>query len=197
MPEALRTERLHDLADLLDAEVAALLADVDRHAEPRVTCELDVLADLPVVVAGATGTRSRDVDTDDPARAVAERLLDDHHVLVGGERPVHHQDQARAHLRVLERGEIEAVDRREDDVVEVALAASIALHRVEAQLERRDALGAVRTADRRVHTPLDRERGALDQFGQVVDPVERVEIGHAARVRHRDHAVELPEVACR
>ena len=82
-------------------------------------------------------------------------------------------------------------------MVEVALAAAVALHRVEAQLERRDPLRAVGAADRRVHRALDRERRGLDQLGQVVDPVERVEVGHAARVGDRDHPVELPEVARR
>ena len=82
-------------------------------------------------------------------------------------------------------------------MVEVALAAAVALHRVEPQLERRDPLRAVRAADRRVHAPLDGERRALDQLGEVVDPVERVEVGNAARVGDRDHAVELPVVARR
>ena len=54
--------------------------------------------------------------------------------------------------------QIDAADRREDDVVEVALAAAVALHRVEPQLEGRDALRAVRAADRAVHRALDCER---------------------------------------
>ena len=115
----------------------------------------------------------------------------------GGERPVHHQDQAGAHLRVLERRDVEPPDRGEDDVVEVALAAAVPLHRVEPQLQRRDALRAVRAADRRVHAALDGERRALDQLRQVVDPVERVEVGDAARIGDRDHPVELPVVARR
>ena len=65
-----------------------------------------------------------------------------------GERAVHHQDQPGAHLRVLEPRAVEAADRGEDDVVEVALAAAVPLHRVEAQLERRDPLRAVGAADR-------------------------------------------------
>ncbi len=131
-------QRLDHLADLLDAVLAAFLADVDRHAETCVARELDVLADLRVVVARAAGPRPCDVDADDAARRVPDRLLDDHHVLVGRERSVHHQDQPGAHLRVLERRAVEPADRRQDDVVEVALAAAVALHRVEAQLERRD-----------------------------------------------------------
>ena len=112
----------------------------------------------------------------------------------GVERPVHHQDQAAAHLRVLDRGAVEPADRGEDDVVEVALAAAVALHRVEAELERRDPLGAVGAADRAVHRPLDRERRGLDQLRPVVDPVERVEVLDAARVGDGDERVELPVV---
>jgi hypothetical protein len=82
-------------------------------------------------------------------------------------------------------------------VIEVALSAAVSLHRVEPQLERRDPLRSIRAADRCVHAPLHRERRALDQLGQVVDAVERVEVGHAARIGHGDHAVELPVVARR
>ena len=131
---------------------------------------------------------------DDPARRPANRLLDDDLVLVRRERPVHHQDQARAHLRVLEARDVEPADRGEDDVVEVALAAAVPLHRVEAQLERRDPLRPVRAADRRVHRHLDRGRARLDQLRPVVDRVERVEIGHAARVGHGHEPVEVPVV---
>ena len=51
------------------------------------------------------------------------KLLDDHLVLPRRERAIHHQDQARAHLWVPEARPVEAADRRQDDVVEVALAA--------------------------------------------------------------------------
>jgi D-serine deaminase-like pyridoxal phosphate-dependent protein len=79
-------------------------------------------------------------------------------------------------------------------VVEVVLAAAVALHRIEAQLERRDVLRAVGAADRRVHRTLDRERARLDQLGPVVDLVEGVERVDAARVGDRDEPVELPVV---
>src|SRR5581483_10079245 len=107
VPEAVRAQRIDDLADLLDAHVATLLADVNRDAETAVARELDLLADLRVVVTSSAGARARDVDSDDPARSVPERLLDDHHVLVGSERAVHHQDETRPYLRVLERRTIE------------------------------------------------------------------------------------------
>jgi hypothetical protein len=79
-------------------------------------------------------------------------------------------------------------------VVEVALAAAVPLHRVETQLECRDALGAVRAADRAVHRALDGDRRRLDQLGPVVDRVERVEVLDAARVGDGDERVELPVV---
>src|SRR6476469_5620495 len=113
---------------------------MDRHAEPGTTFLLDHRADLAIVVAAAARARAGDVDADDSARRPADRLLDDDRVLLGRERPVHHQDQARSRLRVLEARAVEAADRGEDDVVEVALAAAVSLHRVEAELERRDAL---------------------------------------------------------
>src|SRR6266496_5944958 len=95
-----------------------------------------------------------DVDPDDPARRIADRLLDDDRILPLVERPVHHQDQAGSHLRILEARPVEAADGGHDDVVEVALAAAVALHRVEAQLECRNPLRAVGAADRRMHGAL-------------------------------------------
>ena len=108
MPDPVGPQHLDDLAELLHAVRPALLADMDRHAQTRGARRLDMARDLGVVPASAARTRPGDIDTDDPARRVPQRLLDDHHVLHGGERPVHHQDQPRPHLRVLERGPVEA-----------------------------------------------------------------------------------------
>ena len=83
---------------------------------------------------------------------------------------------------------------REDDVVEVALAAAVSLHRVEADLERRDPLRAIGAADRGVHGALDGERARLDQLRPAVDLVQRVEVLDSARVGDGDEPVELPEV---
>ena len=104
MPCPIRSgsQRLDHVADLLAADLAALLADVDRHAEPAAARLLDERRDLAVVVAAAVGPRPRDVDADDPARRPVQRLLDDDRVLLLGEGAVHHQDQPRANLRVLE-----------------------------------------------------------------------------------------------
>ena len=191
--DPLRAQVLDHLADLLRARLA-LLADVDRDPEPGRASRLDHRLDLGVVVASAARPRACDVDADDAARRPADRLLDDDLVLARRERSVHHQDQAAAHLRVLDRRAVEPADRGEDDVVEVALAAAVPLHRVEAQLERRDSLAAVGAADRAVDGLLDRDRRRLDQLRPVVDPVERVEVLDAARVGDGDERVELPEV---
>ena len=158
VPDPVGLQRLDNLRDLCQTELAAFLADMNRHTETTVACELDMLANLGVVVATAARARAGDVDADDPARPVPERFLDDDHVLLRAECPVHHQDQTGAHLRVLERRDVEATDRGENDVVEITLAAAVSLHRVEAQLERRDALRTIRAADRRMHAALDGER---------------------------------------
>jgi hypothetical protein len=76
----------------------------------------------------------------------------------------HHQDQTGAHLRVLEARTVEPAHGGHDDVVEVALAAPVPLHRVEAQLERRDPLRAVGAADRRMYGALDGQRARLDRI---------------------------------
>src|SRR5207237_10340982 len=110
---------------------------------------------------------------------------------------VHHQDQARAYLWVLEARTIQPADRGQDDVVEVALATAVSLHRVEPELERRDSLRTVRAADRRVHGALDGDRARLDQLGPVVDLVERVETRDASGMRNGHEPIEPPEVLAR
>ena len=67
---------------------------------------------------------------------------------------------------------VHAADGGRDDVVEVLLAAAVSLHRVEAQLHRRDVVLAVRAADDLVDAALDRERRALDELG----PVEQLQV---------------------
>src|SRR5216683_7646367 len=106
---------------------------MDCHAEPRCARLLHHWHDLAVVIAAAAWARACNVDADDSARRPADRLLDDDRILLGGERPVHHQDQAGSDLRVFEARTVEAADSGENDVVEVALAAAVSLHRVEAE----------------------------------------------------------------
>src|SRR3989442_14788641 len=110
---------------------------MDCHAQAGGARFLDHRHDLAVVVAATTRTRAGDVDTDYSARCPADRLLNDDRVLLGSERPVHHQDQSGAHLRVLEARAVEAADRGEDDVGGVALAPAVSLPRIEAELWRR------------------------------------------------------------
>src|SRR5262249_4662507 len=77
VPDPVGPKRLDDLGDLLDALVAALLADVDRHAEPSRARLLDERGELAVRVAATSRTRAGDVHADDPARCPTDRLLDD------------------------------------------------------------------------------------------------------------------------
>src|SRR5205823_1454090 len=93
-----------------------------------------------------------------------------------------------------EAGAVEPAGSGHDDVVEVALAAAVSLHRVEAKLERRDSLRAVGATDGAVHRALDGNRARLDQLGPVIDLVESVERVDAPWVGDRDEAVELPVV---
>ena len=81
--------------------------------------------------------------------------------------------------RVLEGRPVHAAHGGRDDVVEVLLAAAVALHRVEAQLHGRDVVLAVRAADDLVDGALDRERRALDQLG----PVEQLQVAVEASGR--------------
>ena len=102
------------------------------------------------------------------------------------------EDEARPHLRVFEHGPIHAAHRRGDDVVQVLLAAAVALHRVEAQLQAGDVVLAVGAADDLVHAALDGGGAGLDQLG----PVEEVEVGleGAAPAADGDQVPELPVV---
>ena len=74
--------------------------------------------------------------------------------------------------RVLEGRLVHPADGGRDDVVEVLLAAAVSLHRVEAQLHRRDVVLAVGAADDLVDGALDRDRRALDELG----PVEELQV---------------------
>src|SRR5439155_1448164 len=120
---------LVQLPDLLAPDVAALLADVDGHAEACGARLLDHWHHLFVVVATAVGPRAGDVHADDATRRPADRLLDDDRVQVRAKGAVHHQDQSGAYLRILEARAVETSDGGEDDVVEVTLAAAVSLHR--------------------------------------------------------------------
>jgi len=95
--------------------------------------------------------------------------------------------------RVLEECAVEPADRGHDDVVEVLLAAAVALHRVVAKLERRDVRLAVCPAHDLVDRLLDRERARLDELGPVVEGQELIE-GLALALADRDEVDEVPVV---
>ena len=82
-------------------------------------------------------------------------------------------------------------------MVEVTFAATVPLHRVEAQLERRDPLGAIRAADCAVYRAFDGDGRRLDQLGPVVDLIELVEALDTVRVGDGDQCIELPVVLAR
>jgi hypothetical protein len=95
---------------------------VDGHAEPRRARVLEERREVAVWIAPTAGARAGDVDADDPARRVADRLLDDDLVQPLVERPVHHQDQAGAHLWVLETRAVEAAQKSRARSVEIGSA---------------------------------------------------------------------------
>src|SRR5439155_25407969 len=68
VPDPIRMERLDDLCDLLEPVLAALLADVDGHAEPRGACLVEQWGELAVRVAPTVRAWPGDVDADDAAR---------------------------------------------------------------------------------------------------------------------------------
>jgi hypothetical protein len=87
VPDPVGAQGGDDLADLGDPVLAAFLADVDRQPEAGVACLPDERVQRPVRVRTVTvRARAGDVDADDPARRVADRLLDDDLVLPLGER---------------------------------------------------------------------------------------------------------------
>ena len=163
---------------------------MDRQAEP----ELARPPEEPPVVGHPEGRRfgAGDVDPDDAPIAPADRLLDDDLVELEREGAVEAEDEPGLD-RVFETRLVHAADGGRDDVVEVLLAAAVSLHRVEAQLHRRDVVLAVRAADDLVDRALDGERRALDELG----PVEQLEVAVERAVpprRDRDHVAELPVV---
>ena len=168
-------------------------AGVHRDPEPV----LPSAAEEPPVVGDPEGCRlgSGDVDPDHATIAPQDRLLHDDLVELVRECPVQAEDQAGSH-RVLEGRPVHSPHGGRHDVVEILLAATVSLHRVEAQLHGRDVVLAIRAADNLVDRTLDSERRALDELG----PVEELEVPVKRAVpacRNRDHVPELPVVLCR
>src|SRR5262249_49754069 len=149
------------------------LSGVDRRAEaggprPReeVVVPVDVAPELEGVLLG-TG----EVDADHAAVTVTLRLPDDDVVQLVVELAGEAEDEAGADA-VGEAGAIHHADGRGDDVVEVALAAEVPLHRVESELDHGDPRGAVLLADDGVDRALDGRRRRLNALRPAVHDLE-------------------------
>ena len=186
MPNPIRLEQLDHPGDLLGRSG---LAGMDGQAEP----ELASPPEDPLVVSDAEGARLRagDIDADHPAIPPGDRLLDENLVQLVGKGPVEAEDEARFD-RVLQSGPIHPAQRRRNDVVEVLLAAPVALHRVEAQLHRGHVVLAIGAADHLVDRALDGQRAGLDELR----PMKQLQVAIEAlgALRDRDHVPEFPVV---
>ena len=139
------------------------------------------------------GLRAGDVDADHTPVTPRDGLLHDDLVELVRERAIEAEQEPGLH-RVLQRRLVHTAHRSRDDVVEILLAAPVPLHRVEAQLHRRDVVLAVGAADDLVHGALDGDRARLDELS----PVEQLEIAVealGAPGMDSDQVAELPVVA--
>ena len=166
MPDAVRLELFDDPGDLVGR---AGLAGVDRQPE----AELAGPAEEAPVVGDPEGGRlgAGDIDADDASIAPGDGLLRDDLVELERERAVQAEQQAGLD-RVLQGRLVHAPHRGRDDVVQVLLAATVSLHRVEAELHRGDVVLAVGPADDLVDGALDGQRRTLDELR----PVEELEV---------------------
>ena len=150
---------------------------VDRPGLARVDGDPEAVLARPPEEALVIGDPERggfgagDVDTDDAPVTPADRLLHDDLVELVRKGPVEAEDEPGLD-GVFQRRPVHPPRRRGDDVVEVLLAAAVALHRVEAELHRRHVVLAVGAADDLVDGALDGDRARLDEFR----PVEELEI---------------------
>ena len=170
--DAVGLELLEDGEHAVGARVRGL-AGVDGGAQPgrarageEVVVAVDLAAELERVLLGA-----REVDAHDAAVPVALGLPHDDVVERVVELAREAEDQPRADA-VREAGALHPVDGGDDDVVEVPLAAQVPLHRVEAELDRRDARGPVLLPDDGVDGALDGRRRRLDALGPAVEDLE-------------------------
>ena len=135
-------------------------------AGEEVVVPVDVAAELERVLLGA-----REVDAHHAVVPVALGLPDDDVVQRVVELAREAEDQPRADA-VREARALHPVDGGHDDVVEVPLAAQVPLHGVEAELDGRDARGAVLLPDDRVDRALDGRGRRLDALGPAVEDLE-------------------------
>jgi hypothetical protein len=185
--DPVRLEQLDDPGDLVDRPG---FAGVDGQPE----AELARSSKEALVVGDPErgGLGARDIDPHHAPVAPQDGFLDEDLIELVGERPVEAEQQPGLD-RVLEGRPVHPAQGGGDDVVEVLLAAPVALHRVEPELGRGDVVLAVRAADDLVHGPFDGQRAGLDELG----PVEQLEIAvEAVRPSRRDgdQVAELPIV---
>ena len=186
-PSSPRLQLLDDLGDLFHWP---RFAGMDRCAQPLPTDPGEqalVIGGLEVGRFGAC-----DIDTDDATSPVGDCFLGNDLVQLIRKGPVQAEDQARID-RVLEDSSVHAADCGADDVVEVLLAAAVALHGIEAQLDGRDVVLAVCAADDLVDRALDGDRRTLDQLRPVEELQVAIEAAAAAR-GDRDELAELPVI---
>ena len=154
---------------------------MDRDAEARPPRLLDHRLHRAVVEARAAGARPGDVDADDAARPPADRLLDDDLVLPRVKVRSIIRIRPALHLRVLE-------GRR--SMPRIAAGMMWSRSRSPPRLRfiglKRSSIVVMPSSgsppDRPVDRGLDRQRARLDQLRPMEELVERVEVGHAARV---------------
>ena len=182
--------RFEVLEHLVDALPVLVLACVNGDPESRLAGFLKEGCVVAIVEIWILSTG--DVDADDATAPVRDRLLDEDRVQGLIERAIQTENEPGFH-RIVEKGTIEAADRRIDDVVEVALPAAIPFHGVIAELESRNVRLAVSAADNLVDGLLDRQRARLNELGPVV---ERQEVfkGFLRLLADRDQIDEFPVV---
>ena len=124
-----------------------------------------------VVVREIVAFRPCDIDADDAAPRVLDRLLHDDLVEFFRETTIEEEDEPGTHLREFGERALHAAERAEDDVVEIAFALAIAEHRIERRLEKRDAARAIGTRYHLVDCTLHRDGGGLDELCPVEELV--------------------------
>ena len=159
---------LQDFPDLLDR---AFLAGMHGDAESGSTG----LGESALEGGGPAErrhVRSGQVDAHDAVCAVLDGLLHDGVVGLGIQAAVGAEDDARMDVRILEQGTIHAVRRGHDDMVQVALAVPVALHRAVTQLDQVDVAMPIAAADDRFDAGLHGLGTGLNQLG----PVEEIQV---------------------
>ena len=173
------TPEVQHLAHLLDegprvGRVDALLAGVQRHPQAGVAGALHQRGQVAVGVGRAEVPRGRGPPmsmaiTPRSRKRMARSTIA---AFSSGAKPRSIIRIRPARTGYSSDGPVDAVHGGHHDGVQVALAAAVALGRVEAHLVGGDPLRPVAARDHPVDGAEDPLRAALDQLGEVVDPVE-------------------------